>query len=311
MSFTFNLILALFLLAPGLGMFAGVYTGGRRPFRPAAAEPGSIHALAVVSIGALFCHAICAWLLVWMESYCGAWACFTVSYNPNPYEIILHLRESMAATRTDGTAIATVLSPAGVAWLFTSLLLIGFVGFLIGLGAVFVIGSTGFLRSRVYGWVDELLTGADTKAHVFTAFVLTDSEYDGKLLGYEGSLIDLRQSPSGEIRVVVLKDAEPFVVQMTDDSARRQKETVKDDAPKKTIGFLAIEGSNIKNIAFRSYLDPRRLSDKEYARFKASGDLDVKADAPELGAATSPKAPVPAGPKRPTTAKTARPKVER
>lgn len=275
MSFTFNLILALFLLAPGLGMFAGVYTGGRRPFRPAAAEPGSIHALALVSIGALLCHALCAWLFVGMDAYCGVWTCASVSYNPNPYEIILELRETMAAGR--GAAVP-VLSPGGVAWLFTSLLLIGFVGFMIGLASIALVSKTGFMRSTVYGWVDELLSGADTKAHVFTAFVLTDTEYDGALLGYEGSLIDLRQSPSGEIRVLVLKDAEPFVVQMKEDSARRQKEPLEAGKLKKTIGVLTIEGSHIKNIAFRSYLDPRRLSEREFRRYQGSGDLEVTAE---------------------------------
>ncbi|MNE67151.1 hypothetical protein D3C77_282510 [compost metagenome] len=70
------------------------------------------------------------------------------------------------------------------------------------LGAVGLINRTGFLRPVLYGWVDELLRLKPTKAHVFTAFVLTDTEQDGMLLGYEGALLNLRQSPSGEVRVV-------------------------------------------------------------------------------------------------------------
>nr|WP_315051748.1 hypothetical protein [uncultured Brevundimonas sp.] len=279
MSLTFNLILALFLLAPGLGMFAGLYTGARGPFRPAAAEPGSIHALAIVSIGALLCHAIWAWALVGMESYCGSHACFQVSFDPNPYEIILELRETLSArsaTIASGQASTGGLSPGGVAWLFTSLLLIGFFGFLVGLEAVWLIARTGFMRSTVFGWVDELLQGADSKAYVFTAFVLTDTEHDGLLVGYEGSLIDMRQSPSGEIKVVVLKDAEPFVVKVSADSARRQPEPAGSDGPKEILGVLTIEGAHIKNIAFRPYLDPRKLSDKQYKRLMEAGELDVK-----------------------------------
>jgi len=65
-----------------------------------------------------------------------------------------------------------------------------------------LINRTGFLRPVLYGWVDELLRLKPTKAHVFTAFVLTDTEQDGMLLGYEGALLNLRQSPSGEVRVV-------------------------------------------------------------------------------------------------------------
>lgn len=56
-----NLLTALFLLAPGFGVFAGVYlTGLRRPFRPAPAAPGSFLALALVTIGALTAHVISA-----------------------------------------------------------------------------------------------------------------------------------------------------------------------------------------------------------------------------------------------------------
>lgn len=273
MSLTFNLILALFLLAPGLGMFAGVYTGGRAPFRPAPAEPGSIHALALVSIGALLCHALFAWLFAGMDLYCSHQTCFAVDYDPNPYETILDLREALAADKA-AASTGDHLSASGVAWLFTSLLLIGFVGFLIGLLAMLVVNRTGLMRATVYGWADEVLRGADTKAHVFTAYVLTDTEKDGALLGYEGSLIDMRQSPSGEIRVVVLKDVEPFVVQMETDSARRRPEPVEAKSLD-LINVLTIEGAHIKNIAFRAFLDPRDLTEEEFARLQAAGELEV------------------------------------
>ena len=280
MSLTFNLILALFLLAPGLGMFAGVYTGGRAPFRPAPAEPGSIHALALVSIGALLCHALGAWLFVAMEAHCNVRTCIPVDFDPNPYETILDLREALA-TKSPVKTPPTPLSSSGVAWLFTGLLIIGFVGFLIGLLAMVIVNRTGMMRATVYGWADEVLRGADTKAHVFTAYVLTDTETDGNLLGYEGSLIDMRQSPSGEIRVVVLKDVEPFVVQMKGDSARRQKVESAGEKSPDLINVLTIEGANIKNIAFRAFLDPRKLTDAQYKRLEKAGELEVN-DAKDL-----------------------------
>lgn len=300
MSLTFNLILALFLLAPGLGMFAGVYTGGRAPFRPAPAEPGSIHALALVSIGALLCHAICAWLFVGMAAVCSSGGCVAVSFDPNPYGMILDLREAMAADKTDAPAVEH-LGASGVAWLFTSLLLIGFVGFVFGLLAMWVVNRTGMMRAVVYGWADEVLRGADTPAHVFTAYVLTDTEKDGSLLGYEGSLIDMRQSPSGEIRVVVLKDAEPFVVEIDGFTARR-KPVAEGAKSFDLMNVLTIEGAQIKNIAFRAFLDPRRLTQTEYNRLKAAGELEVdKTD--DGGSAAAPAAsaapdPEPAKPKR-------------
>lgn len=274
MSLTFNLILALFLLAPGLGVFAGLYAGGKPPFRPAPAEPGSIHALAVVSIGALLCHAICGWLFVAMEAYCAGHQCIPVDFNPNPYATILELRE--AALTKPGAVLDSVhprLSDQGIAWLFTTLLLVGFVGFVLGLLTIVLVNVTGVMRATVYGWADELLRLGSTKAHVFTAYVLTDTEQDGKLLGYEGALVDMRQSPSGEIRIVVLRDAEPFVVAMKNDSARRQREP--DQNAGKVMKVLTIEGAHIKNISFRAFLDPRRLSDRQYNRMKQDGYFDT------------------------------------
>ena len=68
-----NLLTALFLLAPGFGVFAGVYlTGLRRPFRPAPAAPGSFLALALVTIGALTAHVISAIPDAAQELLCAA-----------------------------------------------------------------------------------------------------------------------------------------------------------------------------------------------------------------------------------------------
>jgi len=57
---------------------------------------------------------------------------------------------------------------------------------------------------------------------------------------------------------------------------------------------LTIEGARIKNIAFRPFLDPRRLSDEDYLRMKADGELDPVPDVVR----------VPAEPVAPPAAKT-------
>jgi hypothetical protein len=269
-SLTFNLVLALFLLAPGLGIFAGVYAGGRRPFSPSPAEPGSIHALALVAMGALLCHAVWAWTLAWMEAQCATHVCRAVGFEPNPYKIILELRTApVESPRQDSIAPRQLVDAADVAWLFTVLLLTGISGFIAGRLGVATIGRTGLFRATLYGWIDELLSGASTKAHVFTAYVVTDTERNGDLLGYQGSLVDLRQSASGEIRAVVLKECQPFVLRIEDGVGRVTSDR---ETP---IPLLMLEGTHIRNIAFRVYLDPDRLSDRERRRLEAAGELEV------------------------------------
>lgn len=262
MSLTFNLIVALFLLAPGLGVFAGVYAGGKRPFPPSPAEPGSVHALGLVAVGALVCHAAFAWVFVGMDAWCDSgMACVVVGFEPNPYAIILELRDASALG--EGSHPGPML-----AWLFSALLLAAGLGLVVGLFGFALLSQVGPFRDTLYGWTGELVTKATTAAHVVTAYVVTDTEIGQMLLGYQGALVDLRQAPDGQIRSVVLSDAHPFVVQVSETSAERQP------SPRRiTIPLLVIEGDHIKNIAFRVILDPSKLNPNQRARMEKTGEL--------------------------------------
>jgi hypothetical protein len=56
-TLSFNLILGLFLLAPGLAVFAALYHGSRLgPVESPPPPPGSILALSIVTVGALIAH---------------------------------------------------------------------------------------------------------------------------------------------------------------------------------------------------------------------------------------------------------------
>lgn len=281
MSLTFNLILALFLLAPGLGVFAGVYAGGKRPFPPSPAEPGSVHALGLVAVGALVCHALFAWVFVGMGELCDGMKCFRVPFEPNPYAIILQLRDASALGGSSHTGPT-------LAWLFSALFLAAGLGFAVGLGGFALLGRFGPFRDTLYGWTGELVTKATTAAHVVTAYVVTDTEIGALLLGYQGALVDLRQAPDGQIRSVVLSDAHPFVVQVKKTSAERQP------SPRRiTIPLLVIEGDHIKNIAFRVILDPSKLNPNERARLEKTGELASGEDEDVAPTAAVRKRPTP------------------
>lgn len=65
MTFSYNLVLALFLLAPGFAFVAGVYATGRSAIHEASPPPpNSIMALARVTGGSLVAHTFAAILFM-------------------------------------------------------------------------------------------------------------------------------------------------------------------------------------------------------------------------------------------------------
>src|SRR5271165_3411721 len=106
MVFSYGLVLALFLLAPGLGLYAGLYAGAHRgAFRPAAPSPGSVLTLGIIVLGALFAHT--AWALACVAD--GAWiaaglpAIFPPA--PNAYDVLLGMVIERRSLPPGGIAI--------------------------------------------------------------------------------------------------------------------------------------------------------------------------------------------------------------
>lgn len=98
MTFSFNLVVGLFLLAPGFAVFAGVYhSSNLGPVRSPPPPPGSILALSIVSIGALIAHFLGAVLFLVQDWGCRASkACFRVDFDPNAYSAIFNLAANKA-----------------------------------------------------------------------------------------------------------------------------------------------------------------------------------------------------------------------
>ncbi len=271
MTASFNLLLALFLLAPGFGAFAGVYvTGLRRPFRPAPPAPGSLLALALVTVGALVTHATAAWLYVLKDVACATFApCLAVDFDPNPYSALLSLRRPEAAGAITATAVAALLS---------ALTVVAAIGYLFGAVAVRLALRAENVRSLLYGWTEELLREASTAAHLINAFVITDVSADGVFAGYEGMLVDLRLTADGRIQTVTLKSCERFVLLV---EAERMERRSMGKAP---IPLLVLEGENIHNIAFDIYVDLDRVTVEDLRKLPPSQRAEIKDAIAALGA---------------------------
>jgi hypothetical protein len=233
-----NLLTALFLLAPGFGVFAGVYlTGLRRPFRPAPAAPGSLLALALVTIGALTAHVISAIPYAAQEVLCAAAACIEVPFQPNPYVTLIDPR----AAAMPGVSVAIAL---------LHLLLVALIGLGIGRFGMWLAAKSSRIQSLFYGWTTELIDLASTRFHVINAFALTDVSKDELSLGYEGTLLDLRQDSGGKLLSATLGDAQAFVIELKDKTVARRR--VPRDQP---IPFMVLEAENVKNLALSIYFD--------------------------------------------------------
>ena len=234
-----NLLTALFLLAPGFGVFAGVYlTGLRRPFRPAPAAPGSFLALALVTIGALTAHMISAAPYAARELLCATAPCREVGFQPNPYVTLIDPR---AASDMPGVSLAIALA---------HLLGVSLIGLLIGRIGAWLATRSSRLQSLFYGWTTELIGVASTRFHIINAFAVTDVSKDELSLGYEGALLDLRQDAGGKLLSATLRDAQAFVIELKGDSVSRRR------VPRaQPIPFMVLEAENVKNLALSIYFD--------------------------------------------------------
>lgn len=253
MNVGLNLLTALFLLAPGFGVFVGVYyTGLRKPFRPAPAAPGSLLALALVAIGALVAHGLSSIPYAVQEGWCGAHDCLDVAFQPNPY---ITLIDPKAATAAPGISLTIAL----IHLVMTALL-----GLVLGRIGMWLLSKSTRFQSHFYGWTNELIERAPTRYHVINAFAVTDISNEGLSLGYEGTLLDFRQDPSGKFTSASLRDVQAFVIAVSAEKVVRTRAPRRDPIP-----FIMLESENVKNVAFALYFDAKAaaaVTDAEIAK---------------------------------------------
>jgi hypothetical protein len=113
-TFSFNLVLALFLLAPGFAFVMGVYYGGpRTKLEPTPPPPNSLLALALVTSGALAAHLACAGFYAVCELIALAAKASWSLPHPNPYVVALGLNGAADRYREFGLFWAIWLDVGG------------------------------------------------------------------------------------------------------------------------------------------------------------------------------------------------------
>ena len=235
MTFSFTLVLGLFLLAPGLAVFAGLYHGSRLgPVESPPPPPGSILALSIVTVGALISHLLGA-LFFWLQdAYCGRWACLRVGYASNVYASLF----TMAVAKTSPVTGLEVLA------VLATLVVLTVGAFYVTRRVVTALAGQDALKTMLYGWLAEVAVAqSDTEAVL--AYVVSDVQDDGTIVGYEGAVANMTTNAEKQITSVLLDSCEVFYLRVTSEGVDRREASRDSD-----IGQLYLDHSHIRNIAF-------------------------------------------------------------
>lgn len=243
MTFSYNLVLALFLLAPGFAAYAGLFFTTHRDDRlhPAPPAPGSVLTLALVTVAALALHSAWAVMLAAQD----AWTAAGLPHGRVPFEPNVYV-EMLNAGRGDGPGV----SGAEVALTLATLLGLSAAGYLATARLVTSRLVEGRLRTFLYGWAAHLIEQLREReagyVRVATAFVLTKIDHDGLAFGYEGALRNMTLNADKEITSLTLSEVTAFYVKL---EAGRFKRTVLAGASR--IPTLYLEKGDVRNIAFQ------------------------------------------------------------
>ena len=234
MTFSFSLFLALLLLFPGFSFWAGVRIGERSDFTsPSPEKPNSTAVLFTIILGALFGHVIMASLIYMMQSGCSATSlCFRSSFDPNIYRVLVGGYSGMREAPDS----------AFVAW-FLTLLTTGGGTFLCGeLFNKYHIYSKK-LDPALFGWLTPIVQSVRDDNAFVIAYVVTKTAHDGISVGYEGVVAKLALDDDQGIKLIVLNNADRFLVRLTKRGLHRV------DFDSRTIDKIQIASGEIANIA--------------------------------------------------------------
>jgi hypothetical protein len=233
---SFNLVLALFLIAPGFGVYGGVFIPSRNSrFYISPPAPNSILTLAVVSLGALCAHAIWASVLAVQDVACTRLPCLRLPIDPDTYSAAMAAAEGHHG-----------VSQGVVALFLVTCFLLTLASFA-ATRLIILSGLTERFAVTAYGWQAGLVEQTSAPGRYVTAFVVTDMQKDGAFLGYEGLLEAMNLDTDEQIKTIVLLYCNAFLLHIG-------KTVRRTPIPREgAIPRLLIEGRHIQNVAFNVF----------------------------------------------------------
>lgn len=246
MTFSYNVVLALFLLAPGFAAFAGLFFSSRQQgsLHSAPPPPNSILTIAFVTLAALLLHGLWASVLFLQEFAGASLRLIPLPFDPNVYVTLL----TAGRAGSDG-----VLSGGAIAAVLLTLLLLSAIGYVATASFITSAWAERHLGSYLYGWAADVIRQVKQPGyiHVATAFVLTSIDGEDTAFGYEGMLQNMTLSSDKEITSITLAQVTAFYVKLEAGQFKRR-------ALPRTSGIptLYIPKEQIRNVSFTVFAVP-------------------------------------------------------
>jgi hypothetical protein len=244
MSIVWTTIALIALLLPGVFFFIGLATYER--LSREIIRSGVVSEIALASVVAVVLHTVCISLL-------SASLGFRLSH------FVMPLATMPVSSKEFVLELSHRLLPAVFYFLATAS--IGFV-----LGAITAVGIVrGWLRFLAkHKWIYDIID-RDRKGGIVTAFVMTTTVEDGKVLMYRGRIHEIFLLPDGKISYVILKNCARFYMTFEAEAPTtgKQLELFSGDALQRRIwDYLLIDGNNIANILFDPSSEKIRASEE-------------------------------------------------
>ena len=248
MSFSYTLFLALLLLAPGLGLWAGLRAGERSDLISQAPEkPGSTFSLLVIVFGALLGHILLSALFVaqaWLCRWSGG--CLALAFDPNVYRVIL----------TNGRSAGMPSDAAFLAW-FVALLLPALIVGLVAYRASGWRWVRDLREGASFGWLKRWVDLARPANSFIIAYVVTTLEHEGANVAYEGIVENIALDDNRAIKMLVLSNCDRFLVRISADKVERI------DAAHAPIPLIQLEAENFVNVALEVFEDVDAIAEPD------------------------------------------------
>jgi voltage-gated potassium channel Kch len=279
LTFSYNLVLALFLLAPGFAAFAGLFFSSRREpsLHPAPPAPTSVLTLALVTLAALCLHGAWATALAAQDLWSQHHWHVAVPFQPNIYVALLEAGEKAQAAGGTQSPIATPIGGGDIAAILVTLIAQSLFGFRVTIAIVSSRKAEALLRPYLYGWAAEILpeTPEEGIVNLITAFVVTRMDGTDIAFGYEGSVETLTLGADKEILSIFLTQVTAFYIELEAGKFKRR---------------VLPQTSGIPNL----YLSKEEIRNVSFTVLRLPADLDTSPSTPPnkpLAASIGTKAP--------------------
>jgi hypothetical protein len=244
MSIVWTTIALIALLLPGVFFFIGLATYER--LSREIIRSGVVSEIALASVVAVVLHTVCISLL-------SAIIGFRLS------DFVIPLATVPVSTKEFILELSHRLVPA-------VLYLLGTASFGFGLGVVTAVGIVrGWLRFLAkHKWIYDVIDRG-RKGGIVTAFVMTTTVEDGKVLMYRGRIHEIFLLPDGKISYVILKNCARFYMTFGAEAPTTGKQLELfqgSDLHRRIWDYLLIDGNNIANILFDPSPEKIRASEE-------------------------------------------------